>query len=210
MEQNQSFQNRLQQFQKERLESTRISEQEILDSFMESDLSRQSSNRAKPREDYDSSEFRKRKYESLASEDALFKSFLQMTYGSVSSFFDFNQDLKTTKTFNPATDYNVDVQVITEDTFYVSNGISSIEAFLEILGGVCTVEYIRVDGRADKIVGTLNSSYIPSGQSKTREDAFRYMGSTRILIWDLVKQGWSSFYMQNLRRFVRDDTSGIQ
>ena len=133
MEQNQSFQNRLQQFQKERLESTRISEQEILDSFMESDLSRQSSNRAKPREDYDSSEFRKRKYESLASEDALFKSFLQMTYGSVSSFFDFNQDLKTTKTFNPATDYNVDVQVITEDTFYVSNGISSIEAFLEIL-----------------------------------------------------------------------------
>jgi hypothetical protein len=206
----QSYQDQVQKFQQTRLQDLRVTEKELLDSFMESQLNSRSYAVDKPKEDYNSSEYRTRKYRDLASEDALFNTYLKMTYGSVSSFFDFNQQLTEARTFDPSTDYNVDVVVITEDTFYVSNSISSVETFLEILGGVCSIEFIRVDGRADKIIGTLQSTYIPSSQEKTRRDAFGSLGSRRILVWDILKQGWSSFYMQNLRRFVRDDTSGIQ
>jgi hypothetical protein len=56
----------------------------------------------------------------------------------------------------------------------------------------------------------LQEKYIPSSQQDARVKSFNYAGSERILVWDLQKQGWSSFYMNNLRRFVKDDTSGLQ
>jgi hypothetical protein len=36
------------------------------------------------------------------------------------------------------------------------------------------------------------------------------MGGQKLLVWNLQKEQWASFYMKNLIRFVRDDTTGLQ
>jgi hypothetical protein len=100
--------------------------------------------------------------------------------------------------------------VITDEEYYKSGFISPTEVFFEILKGIATIEYFKMDGRAAKIVGTLEENLIPSSQQNTRANAFSFIGSRRILVWDLQKQGWSSFYMSNLRRFIKDDTYGLE
>jgi hypothetical protein len=36
------------------------------------------------------------------------------------------------------------------------------------------------------------------------------MRGDRILIWDLNENGWKSFYMERVIKFVRDDTIGLE
>ena len=79
-----------------------------------------------------------------------------------------------------------------------------------MLGGVCTIEYFQVDGNVDKLVCSLSQNSVPGNEFQTRLNSFAGLGGDRVLVWNLIKRGWSSFYMKNLIRFVRDDTSGIQ
>ena len=185
-------------------------EEEILSDFLESDLNDLSYQKQLAEIDYNSSEYRIEKYKNLPENDKTFASHLKQIYGSVSNFFDFKQDLVQDKLYDPSTDFLAEIVVITEDEYYKSGFISSDELFFEIIDGIATIEYFKVDGRAAKIIGTLKESLVPSSQQKARSGAFSFMGSDRILVWDLQKQGWSSFYMENLRRFVKDDTTGLQ
>lgn len=181
---------------------------ELLNSFLQSDLS--SPSYRGPAKDYLQSELRKNKYENLAKEDEGLSEFLRSTYGSPELFLEFNTELTSARIFNPGVDYNVEVEVFTDDDYYVSNFISSTEAFFEILGGVCTVQYYKVDGRADQMMVTLKRDLIPPSQLETRLQAFGTMGSKRLLVWNLQKEQWVSFYMKNLRRFIRNDTTDLQ
>jgi hypothetical protein len=58
--------------------------------------------------------------------------------------------------------------------------------------------------------GTLKKSVIPSSQYETRQKAFGFFGGKRILLWDVTKQDWSSVYIPNIKRFIRDDTTELQ
>ena len=183
-------------------------EDELLNAFLESNVS--SKSYRGPAKDYMESDLRKNKYEKLASEDDTLADFLRTTYGSPETFLEFNPDLVSKRIYNPGIDYNVEVEILTEDDNYTSNFISSTEAFFEILGGVCTIQYYKVDGRADQMTITLKRDIMPSSQHETRLDAFKGMGGQKLLVWNLQKEQWASFYMRNLIRFVRDDTTGLQ
>jgi len=60
------------------------------------------------------------------------------------------------------------------------------------------------------LTGTLQGSLIPNRQNDTRRYAFSPMRGDRILIWDLNENGWKSFYMERVIKFVRDDTIGLE
>ena len=185
-------------------------EQEILNKFLQGDLNSLSYQKQLSETDYNSSNYRKEKYKNMPENDKEFADYIKRTYGSVSSFFDFRQDLVKDKLYDPSSDYLAEVVVITDEEYYKSGFISPTEVFFEILKGIATIEYFKMDGRAAKIVGTLEEGLIPSSQQNTRANAFSFIGAKRILVWDLQKQGWSSFYMSNLRRFIKDDTYGLE
>jgi len=159
---------------------------------------------------YIGSKFRIEKYKSLSENDLLFNSFLKQIYGGKENYFDFNESLNERRVYNPNTDFEADVSVITEENFFKSSYISSNELILELIDGICTIDFMRVDGLVGHIVGTLAEEYVPQSYSDVRFAAFGGLPGNRILVWNTLKSKWSSFYMSNLRRFVKDETSGIQ
>lgn len=183
---------------------------DILQSFLNSDLNDNSYFEGKPKEDYLSSDYRIEKYKNLTQNDQFFIEYIKSTYGSEENFFQFNPSLLNTKTYDPSNDFLAEVSIVTKDINYKAGFISTTELILENLSGVTTIEYFKVNGLSAKIVGTLSQNLIPSAQAKTRQSAFGYLNSNRVLIWDMQKQGWSSFYMNRLIRFIRDDTSDVE
>jgi len=189
-------------------EKEKENQQELLNSFLKSNFS--SKSYRGPSKDYMESELRQNKYKKLAEEDDTLSDFLRTTYGSPETFLEFNPELVSKRIYNPGVDYNVEVEILTESDDYTSNFISSTEAFFEILGGLCTIQYYKVDGRADQMLITLKKDFMPSSSHEQRLDAFRSIGGQRLLVWNIQKEQWASFYMKNLIRFVRDDTTGLQ
>lgn len=179
---------------------------ELLNTFLESDLSY----KTKIAKDYIKSELRKEKYENLAKEDEDFSAFLKTKYGSSNIFFELNEQFKKERLFNPLTDFDIEVEIITKEQYLKTNFISSSEIFLELLDGVATIQYLKKNGNASQLVGTLKKSFIPSSQYEVRDKTFSYFGGNRILMWDIIKQDWSSFYVPLVRRFIRDDTTDLQ
>lgn len=179
-------------------------------SFLESNLFDISKKDGKKEEDYLSSNYRVQKYKTITEEDEEFNKYLSGLYGSAQNYLEMNNLLLENKVFDPRTDYQAEVEIITDEIFYKSYFISQEETVLELLNGVCTIEYFQIDGNADRLVCSLSETNIPQGQQDTRFAAFSGLGQNRVLVWNLIKKKWSSFYMKNLIRFVRDDTSGIQ
>ena len=160
---------------------------------------------------YDGSAYQVKTYENLKETDPLYARYISQTYGSYNNFLFTNQLVETqSPIFDPRYDRRVDATIITKDKYYKSNHISAIEMIMEAMSGICTIDYIKVDGRAARLVGTLDKTIIDSDKSTDRSKFFSPLAGERIVIWDINKQGWSSFYMSNLIRFVRDDTVGIE
>ena len=141
--------------------------------------------------------------------DSKFK-YLRGIYGSAENYLEMNNFLIENKTYDPSLDYLAEVEVITKDTFFKATFISPLETTLELLAGVCTIEYFKVNGNIDRLVCSLSKDVIPESQTTIRSFAFAGLPGDRILVWNIIKKKWSSFYMSNLKRFIRDDTSGIQ
>lgn len=156
------------------------------------------------------SDYKNELYKSLTQEDKDFEKFIKTTYGSKENYFKFIESMSESRIYDPQTDYFADVLIKTKNYSYKLEYISKNEVIMELLSGICSVEYTRKNGNSDKIVGTLSSSYIPDSESDTRLYGFGGLGPGRILMWDTVKGGWSSFYMSNIIRFVRDETSGLE
>jgi len=190
----------------EKYQATEEFKLELLNTFLESDLT----HKTKIAKDYIKSELRKEKYETLAKEDDDFSTFLKTKYGSSKMFFELNEQLRKERLFNPLTDFDIEVEIITKEQYLKTNFISSSEIFLELLDGVATVQYLKKNGNASQLIGTLKKSFIPSSQHEVRDKTFSYFGGNRILMWDIIKQDWSSFYVPLVRRFIRDDTTDLQ
>lgn len=164
----------------------------------------------KERKNYLESNYRNEIYMSISKSDSDFNLYLKNLYGSVENFFEMNQDLVQNKTFNPNTDFHAEVVIITEENYYKSDFISTNEVILEMLNGICTVDYFQKDGNISRLNTTLSSKFIPYSQNDIRNSAFGGLYGRRILCWDLVKQKWASFYMRGMVRFVRDETSDLE
>lgn len=154
-------------------------------------------------------------YSNIFFKDSQFKKYIIEKYGSIENYtIQKNLKLKSS-VFNPLHDYVVDVTIITEENkFYKADHISVDEILLEALSGICTFYYTKVDNTSGKSTGTLDSDYIPDNQQENRSMMFSPLISRirgpRVIIWDINKQRWNSFYMKNLIKFVRDETIDVE
>jgi hypothetical protein len=104
-------------------------EQEILNNFLQGDLNSLSYQKQLSETDYNSSNYRIEKYKNIPENDKEFADYIKKTYGSVSSFFDFRQDLVKDKLYDPSSDYLAEVVIITDEEYYKSGFISPTEVF---------------------------------------------------------------------------------
>jgi hypothetical protein len=112
--------------------------------------------------------------------------------------------------FDPTVDYVIDVQIVTRDKSYRTDHISAEEVIMEALTGICTVIFMKVNGSVGRITGTLEKKAIPSRQYRVRSQLFSPQKGDRIIMWDINKQDWRSFYMERVIKFIRDDTIGLE
>lgn len=149
-------------------------------------------------------------YKKLEQDDMLYDQFIKTTYGSYENFYRMNKINQGVSIYDPTIDYIMDVTVITEEESYKTDHISSQEVIMEALSGVCTVIFMKVDGSVGRITGTLDRKAMPTSQLQTRRNFFTPLKNDRIVMWDLNKQDWRSFYMDRAIRFVRDDTIALE
>jgi hypothetical protein len=160
---------------------------------------------------YQGSEEQIQTYEDLQTSDPSFLRYIIATYGSYDNYLASNR-VKTHAfdLFDPRYDFQADITIITKEKFYKTDHISSAELIMEALSGKCTIDYLNKKGQAQRMYASLNKSIIPLDKAEERYQFFSPLRGNRIVLFNLVKQDWSSFYMSGLIRFVRDDTIGIE
>ena len=160
--------------------------------------------------EYAGSRFQKETYKSLQDQDVRYQKFITDNYGSFENYLQANKINQDIHVFDPTRDFIMDVTVVTKDQRYKSDHISAQEVIMESLSGVCTVIFMKVDGSVGRITGTLNGLAIPSKDQETRVNFFSPLPNSRVVMWDLTKQGWRSFYMDRAIKFIRDDTIDLE
>lgn len=160
--------------------------------------------------EYSGSRIQSEKYKSLEKKDDEYRKYIFDNFGSYENYLKLSRIDEGTNVFNPETDYIIDVQIVTPEKSYRTDHISSEQVIMEALGGVCTVIFMKVNGTVGRITGTLEKKYIPSKQLSVRRKVFSPQRGDRIIMWDINKQDWRSFYMQFVIKFIRDDTIGLE
>lgn len=167
-----------------------------------------SSNIAPSIMDYRQSQERQNTYDSINKDDFHFRQFITRNYGSYENYLRMNRLLRDVTIFDPQVDYKMDVRIAKPSVAYTSDHISTQEVLMELLSGVCTVFFIKkTNGAARRLTCTLSPEYIPSGGTRVRVAFFSPMAGDRLGVWDINEQGWKSFYMSSVYKFVRDDTT---
>lgn len=185
-------------------------ENKLEEAFLKTNLYETKKSESKKQEDYLSSEYRTKIYQNITEKDLEFNKYLRNMYGSAKNYLEMNQNLLQNKVYDPSSDFQAEIEIITDETYYRSYFISQTETILELLNGVCTIEFFQLDGRIERIAGSLSREQVPQSQLGTRMYAFSGLRGNRVLVWNMFKQKWASFYMNNLKRFVRDDTSSLE
>lgn len=194
-----------------KVENTIFNTQDRKERFIKYDIPLDSSETENISEfDYYSSDERLNTYKEVSTKDKLFYKYIKGYYGSEDNFFKFNSQLNKIKTYDPSEDYQAEIVIITKEKIYKADFISPLELLLETMSGICTVDYFKLNGMADRLVCTLSEELIPDAEEDVRYSAFGSIGRKRLIVWNLLKGKWSSFYVPNLIRFVRDETSGIE
>lgn len=160
--------------------------------------------------EYVGSKFQRETYDSLQKQDNRYKQFIADNYGSFENYLQANRINQEVTIFDPMRDFMMDVTVVTKDKRYKSNHISAQELLMEALSGICTTIFIKADGSVGRLTGTLQENAIPGKDQDARANFFSPLPNSRIVMWDVTKQGWRSFYMSKALRFVRDDTIGLE
>lgn len=160
--------------------------------------------------EYSGSRLQFETYKRLEQKDEEYFKYINDNFGSYENYLKVSRIDAGTNVFDPTTDYIIDVNIVTQDKSYRTDHISSEEVIMEALTGVCTVVFMKVDGSVGRITGTLEKKFIPSKQYRVRAIAFSPQQGDRILMWDINKQDWRSFYMERVIKFTRDDTSGLE
>lgn len=164
----------------------------------------------KEQKEYRRSYLQKQTYDNLQRDDLLYQKFITQTYGSYDNFLQQTRIAQDISVYDPTMDYILDVTVITDDTFFKTDHISSQEIIMENLSGICSVWFTKKDGSSKRLNCTLDRKYLPTKEYNTRVNFFSPMPGDRIGVWDLNEQKWKSFYMGKVFKFVRDDTSGLE
>jgi hypothetical protein len=160
---------------------------------------------------YNGSDEQLKTYENLEDSDPAYARYIVSQYGSYQNFLFVHQIQKNfDSVFDPRYDVKTDVTVNTKEKTYKSDHISPNEIIMEGLSGICTIDYLKKNGNSDRFIGTLNKNIIDSNKSSERVLFFSPLQGNRIVMWNLVKKDWSSFFVSGLIRFVRDDTIGIE
>jgi len=149
-------------------------------------------------------------YEKVIQEDNFYKSFITKTYGSYENYKNINKIFKKGSVYDPSVDYKLDVTVITDEAYYRTDHISASEVIMESLSGICSFNFVKKDGSTAKVNGTLEEKYMPTTEFRRRGYFFSPQANDRIVVWDINKQHWASFYMNKLFKFVRDDTTDLE
>jgi len=160
--------------------------------------------------EYTGSSLQKETYERLQQNDRFYQRFITENYGYYENYLTQKRVGQASSLFDPTIDFVMNVTVITKEHSYKSDHISSQEVIMEALSGVCTITFMKVDGSVGKIVGSLETDYIPPTEHLNRFKFFSPLAKNRIVMWDITKQGWRSFYMENVIKFVRDDTTDLE
>lgn len=159
---------------------------------------------------YRTSDIQADEYKSVETKDLYFESYIKKTYGTYDEFLRQNRIRQQINVYDPLTDFLIDVTIIKPDAVYKTDHISSNEVILENLTGVCSVWFLKKDGNTRRLNCTLEQSHIPETQLYTRNNFFSPLSNNRIGVWDLTEQKWKSFYMGNVFKFVRDDSTSLE
>ena len=92
---------------------------------------------------YRGSDLQKETYAALENDDLAYKQFITRTYGSYENYLSQNRINQNINVYDPLTDYIMDVTVITKDTAYKTDHISTQEVIMENLTGLCTVYFTK-------------------------------------------------------------------
>ena len=160
--------------------------------------------------DYRNGDLQTSEYQSTKDDDDDYSEYIIKNYGSLENFYKQKKIVKTARIFDPLTDFIVDVSIVKPDAVYKTDHISSYETIMENLSGVCTVWFVKKDGSTRKLSCTLESSKIPKKENDTRINFFNPLPNNRIGVWDINEQRWKSFYMANVIKFVRDDSTSVE
>lgn len=163
---------------------------------------------------YEGSTHKILKYQNLKEKDPLFAQQMSKIYGSYELFLKAVEDQSKQKNLiDPRSDKKLDVTIITDQVYFKSDHISSQEIIMEALNGICTIDYLDVSGKAQRLNGTLKKRHILSSQVAERYNFFGPLPGKfgeKIVLWNVNKQKWSSFYFNFAFRFVKDDTIDLE
>lgn len=191
-----------------------ITEQNILidsiDQYFRDEIIQPSETQSGLAENYWGSQYQRNLYEQFKNKDRQYEEYILKTYGSYDNFEKITNNNVYDNTFDPYSDFKMEVTIITKDKYYKSDHISPFQMIREMMYGICSVDFLRKNGQADKIIGTLYKKYIPPANIDERVNFFFPLRGNRIGIWNMIKQDWSSFYIANAIRFVRDDSTGLE
>lgn len=157
---------------------------------------------------YGSREQREEDLSEVMEKDLDYSVYFSTRYGNFDVYFEL-EDINYGKSFNPLQDKRVEVKIVKKGTIYVASFISPNQIIEELIDGVVSFLVIKVNGQVAKIVGTLKEE-ITHGEDHVRQAAFSTLPDGRILVWNVLKQKWSSFYPDNLLEMTRDDTSSYE
>jgi hypothetical protein len=160
--------------------------------------------------EYSGSRIQYEYYKSLKTKDLEYEKFIEDNYGSYDNYLRVSKVEEGLGIFDPTVDYIIDVQIVTKDKSYRTDHISAEEVIMEALTGICTVIFMKVNGSVGRITGTLEKKSIPTKQYRVRSQLFSPQKGDRIIMWDINKQDWRSFYMERVIKFIRDDTVGLE
>lgn len=143
----------------------------------------------------------------LLEEDINYAIYFNSRYGDVDFYFSL-EDIAS-RQFNVASDKKINVKIIKNGTIYVADFINPSQIIEELIDGVVSFTVIKINGQVTEITGTLKEGLV-NGEESVRQAAFSPISYGRILVWNVNKQKWSSFYPDNLIDVIRDDTSAFE
>ena len=165
-------------------------------------------NEGKEVETYGLREQREENLKDVLDEDAVYSSYFSKRYGSLEVYLNLDEMIYP-RGFNPLEDTYVNVKIAKEGKLYIADFVNPNQIIEELLDGVVSFLVIKVNGQVAKIRGTLKDGLV-KGEEHVREAAFNGLPDGRILLWNTMKQKWSSFYPKNLLEMIRDDTTDFE
>jgi len=159
-------------------------------------------------ETYGSREEREAKVKATLEDDIYYSSYFTRRYGNLDVYFNADE-MQYSKGFNPLTDTYVNVKIAKEGKLYVADHVNPNQIIEELLDGIVSFMVIKVNGQVTTITGTLKEDLV-RGEAGVREAAFGLLPDGRVLVWNVRKSKWSSFYPKNLLQMTRDDTTDFE